>query len=68
LASARQADCVSAARRALARAQETVRDGQPLDFVSGDLLEASAALGAVRGEEATAEMLDAIFARFCIGK
>lgn len=68
LASARQADCVSEALRALARAQHSVREGHPLDFASPDLLEASAALGALSGEGATAELLDAIFARFCIGK
>jgi tRNA modification GTPase len=68
LASARQADCVSAGLRALERAAETLERGEPVDFVSGDLLEASAALGGITGADATEELLDGIFARFCIGK
>lgn len=68
LASARQADCVSAAVRALEHACATVEGGEPLDLASTDLLEASAALGGITGESATAELLDGIFARFCIGK
>jgi len=68
LASARQADCVSAAVRALERACETIERGDPLDFTSSDLIEASAALGGITGEDATEELLDGIFARFCIGK
>jgi tRNA modification GTPase len=68
LASARQADCVSAALRSLDRARATLDDGEPLDFASGDILEASAALGGISGDDATKELLDGIFARFCIGK
>jgi tRNA modification GTPase len=68
LASARQADCVAAALRALEHALATVERGEPLDFASTDLLEASAALGGITGEAATEELLDGIFARFCIGK
>ncbi len=68
LASARQADCVEAACRALERASRTLSEGEPLDFISTDLLEASAALGGVTGDGATEELLDGIFARFCIGK
>jgi tRNA modification GTPase len=68
LASARQADCVSAAIRALERANESLGRGEPLDFVSPDLLEVCAALGGITGEAATEAVLDGIFARFCIGK
>jgi tRNA U34 5-carboxymethylaminomethyl modifying GTPase MnmE/TrmE len=42
--------------------------GAPVDLLSGDLLAASAALGGVTGSDASEELLDAIFARFCIGK
>jgi tRNA modification GTPase len=68
LASARQADCVAGALRSLKNAIETVDRGDPLDFISTDLLEASASLGGITGENATEELLDGIFARFCIGK
>lgn len=68
LATARQADCVLAAMRALARAAQTLDDGQPIDLLAPDLVEASAALGELTGDAVTEEVLDAVFARFCIGK
>ena len=40
----------------------------PLDFVSIDLRAALDALGEITGETATADLLDRIFAEFCIGK
>ena len=68
LATARQADCVLAARRALVRAAATLREGQPIDLIAGDLVEAAAALGELSGDAATEAVLDGVFARFCIGK
>ena len=68
IATARQADCVLAALRALDRATQTLADGQPVDLIAPDLVEASAALGELGGDAVTEEMLDAVFARFCIGK
>jgi len=68
LAGGRQTDAVVRARAALAAALRTLLVGQPLDLVSGDLLAASAALAEISGGAATEELLDAIFARFCIGK
>jgi tRNA modification GTPase len=68
LGTVRQADAVLAARRALDDALETLASGAPVDLLSGDLLAASAALGGVTGSDASEELLDAIFARFCIGK
>ena len=68
LGTVRQADAVLAARRALDEAAQTLASGAPVDLLSGDLLAASAALGGVTGSDASEELLDAIFARFCIGK
>jgi tRNA modification GTPase len=68
LATARQADCVLAAQRAVLRAAQTLTDGQPIDLVTPDLVEAYAALGELTGDAVTEEILDGIFARFCIGK
>ena len=68
LATARQADCVFAAQRALDRAAQTLGEGQPVDLIAPDLVEASAALGEISGDAVTEEILDAVFARFCIGK
>lgn len=68
LAGARHADAVLRARRALALALATLTSGAPLDLIAGDLVTASAALGEITGGAATEELLDGIFARFCIGK
>ncbi|MBV8074178.1 MAG: tRNA uridine-5-carboxymethylaminomethyl(34) synthesis GTPase MnmE [Candidatus Eremiobacteraeota bacterium] len=68
LATARQADCVQAALRALGRAALTLAEGYPIDLLAGDLVEASAALGELGGDAATEAILDVVFARFCIGK
>jgi len=68
LASGRQVDAVLAAELALDRALQTLASGDPIDLVASDLLEAVAALRTIAGHEASEALLDAIFARFCIGK
>jgi tRNA modification GTPase len=68
LGTARQADAVLAARRALAFALQTLADGAPVDLVAPDLATARAALGRLTGRDASEALLDGIFARFCIGK
>jgi tRNA modification GTPase len=68
LASARQADAVLEARRALDFALQTLTDGAPIDLLAGDLMAATRALGQITGREASEALLDAIFARFCVGK
>ena len=68
LGTARQADAVLEARRALAFARETLAAGAEPDLIVPDLMAARAALGQLTGRDASEELLDAIFARFCIGK
>ncbi len=68
LATVVEFDAASAALEALVHARETLEIGDPIDLIAGDLREARAALRKITGEEATEEMLDGIFARFCIGK
>ncbi len=68
LASAREFDAVNAALRALDAARETLRAGEPVDLIVGDLQEAYAALGHVSGDAAAEEVLSGVFSRFCIGK
>jgi tRNA modification GTPase len=68
LAGARQTQAVARARESLSAANATLSAGAPIDLLAGDLLTAFAALGEISGGAATEELLDGIFARFCIGK
>ena len=68
LGTARQADGVLEARRALALAKATLANGEPIDLVASDLGHARAALAGITARDADETLLDAIFARFCIGK
>jgi len=68
LASARQADAVARAREALGFAKATLAAGEPVDLVAPELLGAVGALAELTGAAATEAVLDAVFARFCIGK
>lgn len=62
-------------REALLRARAGLRDfeaglngGEPPEVLAVDLRAAVLALGEISGEQVTEEILDSIFARFCIGK
>ncbi len=68
LGTARQAAAVIEADEALACAQETLRRGAEPDLISGDLATAIRALGELSGREVGERLLDAVFARFCVGK
>ena len=68
VSSARHQDALRRAGEHLRAAQQTLGDRLPLDFVSIDLRAALAALGEITGETATDDLLDRIFAEFCIGK
>ncbi len=68
LGTARQADAVLEARRSLALARATLAAGDPIDLVAHDLVLARAALAGITDRDADETLLDAIFARFCIGK
>jgi tRNA modification GTPase len=68
VANARQIESLTRAREALAHAQATIAVGAPVDLLAGDLRAAIAAYGEVTGETVTEDVLDGIFARFCVGK
>jgi tRNA modification GTPase len=53
---------------ALERARSGLQQALPLDLVAEDLRAALTALGAVRGRTLPEDLLDRIFARFCLGK
>jgi tRNA modification GTPase len=68
LAALREFDAVNEALDALARARATLAAGEPSDFAAGELQRAFSALGHVSERVAAEEVLDGVFARFCIGK
>jgi tRNA modification GTPase len=68
VSSARHRDSLRRGAEQLDAARETLTSGLPLDFVAIDLRAALEALGEITGETATSDLLDRIFAEFCIGK
>ncbi|HEY7848950.1 MAG TPA: GTPase, partial [Ktedonobacterales bacterium] len=68
VASARHADALRRTGESLDDALQALAQRDPLDFVAIDLRDALEALGEITGETATSELLDQIFAQFCIGK
>lgn len=68
LAALREFDAVNEALDALGLARTTLAAGEPIDFIVGELQRAFSALGHVSERAAAEEVLDGVFARFCIGK
>jgi tRNA modification GTPase len=66
--SLRQKEALEAGAAALARAAAVLAAGEPSELAAVEGREALNDLGRVTGETLDAEVLDAIFARFCIGK
>ena len=64
----RHAEALARAHAALARAGRAGRDGLPGEIVALELAEAHAAIGEVTGRTVGEDLLDRIFARFCVGK
>ena len=62
---------VAAARQAAALlegAADALEGGVPVDVASVDIWEARRLLGELTGEDAAESVIDAVFARFCVGK
>ena len=68
VANPRHTDALARARAALARAGDAADSSAPGEIVALELREALAAIGEVSGRQASEELLERIFARFCIGK
>jgi len=64
----RQKKLVDAAYSALEEALELARQEEPLDLIAPLLREAVNALGEITGEVSTADILEEMFSRFCVGK
>ena len=59
---------VKTALKAIGRALETVSTGLPIDLWTIDIRAAVVSLGRISGVNATEDMLDHIFSKFCVGK
>jgi tRNA modification GTPase len=71
VANPRHTDALARARGALSRARdlsEVNGAAPPGEIVALELREALAAIGEVTGRQASEELLERIFSRFCIGK
>ncbi len=66
--SERQRGLLARARASLARLRDGGAAGVPLDLLAVELREALDSLGEITGEVTTAEVLDRMFAGFCVGK
>ncbi len=65
---ARHRDCLRRALESCERARRALAETLPLEFVAVDLRAALQAVGEVVGAADMEEILDALFATFCIGK
>jgi tRNA modification GTPase len=68
LGSARQKNLVEAAAAALEHALALAERQEPLDLIAPLLREAVNSLGEITGEVSTADLLEEMFSRFCVGK
>jgi len=68
LGSARQKNLVDAACAALEEALALTGRGEPLDLIAPLLRDAVNALGEITGEVTSADILEEMFSRFCVGK
>jgi tRNA modification GTPase len=68
LCNARQIACLKESHKALQTIIKTLQAGFEFDAISYDMKEAILHLGEASGEDISEEILDGIFARFCVGK
>uniref|UniRef100_A0A832I2S3 tRNA modification GTPase MnmE n=1 Tax=Eiseniibacteriota bacterium TaxID=2212470 RepID=A0A832I2S3_UNCEI len=64
----RHAEAMTRALEALGRAAAAARGGEPGELVALELREALGALGEITGRTVGEDLLERIFARFCVGK
>ncbi len=68
LSNLRHAEAVAEALRSLQNALDTLDGGIPMDMCVIDVTGAVEALGLLTGETVSADIVDKIFAEFCVGK
>ena len=65
---ARHIDLAKKALEALECALDSAQIGMPLDALCVYLQDALRTLGEITGEDATEDVIDRVFERFCVGK
>jgi tRNA modification GTPase len=68
LGSGRQKELVDRAAAALEESLDMADRGEALELIAPCLREAADALGEITGEISTADILETIFSKFCVGK
>lgn len=68
MVAARHIECANRAVQALCRLEKTIEEAGPLDLVTDDLWNAMYALSEITGEDASKDVIDSVFANFCVGK
>jgi tRNA modification GTPase len=68
IGTARQKELIDGARAAVGDALSLSAQGEALDLIAPLFREAVNALGEITGEVSTAEILETMFSRFCVGK
>ena len=68
ITSLRHKEALSDAYKALEMVKRSLEDDMPEDFYSIDLMSAYASLGLIIGEEVGEDLVNEIFAKFCMGK
>jgi len=68
LTNARHEQSLRKAVKVLDRSLSSIENAAPLELVSDDVKTAIIALDAVTGKDVDADVIDAVFSRFCIGK
>ena len=68
LANLRQYHAAERARAALDEAAATLQAGGTEELLAVDVMAAAAALGEITGEDIRGEVIQELFARFCVGK
>lgn len=64
----RHKDALRRAEESLKLVMDSAEAGMPEDFLSIDLCDACTALGEITGETASEDIIDRVFAKFCMGK
>ena len=68
LTNARHRQLIEDAVSSLDSAQTAYENGLPLDFVTIDIRDGAEALGRITGESVSEDVVNEIFAQFCVGK